>query len=130
MYTQNGPLKKLMNTDDDLNYTTWYLVAVAPLVDAPSLVVHLPCFAPECRTTSDLKFARTTAPGKTSYCAQFFPNLERLFTFIFCTEIGSLSHRKWIFFLCFFEDDFLKLSLRRGASNLSLTKIASSLLLH
>jgi hypothetical protein len=29
MYTQNGPLKKLMNTDDDLNYTTWYFVAAA-----------------------------------------------------------------------------------------------------
>jgi len=25
------------------------------------------------------------------------------------------------FFLCFFEDDFLKLSLRRGASDLSLS---------
>jgi hypothetical protein len=75
MYTQNGPLKKLMNTDDDLNYTKWYLVVAAPLVDAPSPVVHLPCFALECRTVNDLRSARTIAHGRTSYCAQFFPSL-------------------------------------------------------
>jgi hypothetical protein len=75
MYTQNGPLKKLMNTYDDLNYTTWYLVAAAPLANAPSPVVHLPFFTPECRAVSDLRSARTIAPGRTSYCAQFFPSL-------------------------------------------------------
>jgi hypothetical protein len=89
MYTQNGPLKKLMNTDDDLNYTTWYLVAASPLADAPSPVVHLPFFTPECSVASDLRSTRTTAPDRTSYCAQFFPNLQRFFTFIFCVEIGS-----------------------------------------
>jgi hypothetical protein len=89
MYTQNGPLKKLMNIDDDLNYNTWYLVVAAPLANAPSLVVHLPFFAHECRVASDLRSARTTALGKTSYCPQFFPSLQRLFTFIFCMEIGS-----------------------------------------
>ncbi len=49
-----------------------------------------------------------------------------------------ILHGNWImdhtesgyFFLRFFEDDFLKLSLRRGASNLSLSKIVSSFLLH
>ncbi len=78
-----------MNIDDDLNYTMWYLVVAAPLADTPSLVVHLPFFAPECRGTSDLRFARTIAPSMTSYCAQFFPSLQQLFTFIFWAEIGS-----------------------------------------
>jgi len=71
------------------HYTRWYLVAAAPLADAPSPVVHLPFFAPECRAASDLRSARTTAPGRTSYCAQFFPSLQRLFSFMFCAEIGS-----------------------------------------
>ncbi len=89
MYIQNGPLKKLMNTYDGLNYTTWYLVAIAPLVDTPSPVMHLPFFTPKCRAASDLRSAKTTTPDRTSYYAQFFPSLQRLFTFISCAEIGS-----------------------------------------
>ncbi len=55
MYTQNGPFKKLMNTNDDLNYTMWYLVALTPLTDAPSPVVHFPFFTREYRVANNLR---------------------------------------------------------------------------
>ncbi len=114
------------------HYTRWYLVAAAPLADAPSPVVHLLFFAPECRAASALRSARTTAPSRTSYCAQFFPSLQRLFTFIFCAEIGSrIAPEVDISFCAFLRTTFW--SFHQGEVrqiSLSLFKIASSLLLH
>jgi hypothetical protein len=102
MYTQNGSLKKLMNTDDDLNYTTWYLVATAPLVDTPSPVVHLPFFAPECRATSDLRSVRTTAPDRLPIVRNSFPICNGFLHSYFMRKLDHESHRKWIFLFAFF----------------------------